>query len=134
MKTKFLSTNDILVETGEEGETTEYTCRAKLYSFVDKKEWKERGVGVLRLNVTEPKPDDENSTIKARIVMRADGSHRVILNTPVQKALKYGDVRGERPTGHFMSLVGSLDGKPQLEVLQLKVRKHSFLALVQSVC
>ncbi|KAI4750339.1 hypothetical protein E4T44_14939, partial [Aureobasidium sp. EXF-8845] len=38
------------IETGEEGETTEYTCRAKLYNFVDKKEWKERGVGVLRLN------------------------------------------------------------------------------------
>ncbi|KAI4718989.1 hypothetical protein E4T48_04754 [Aureobasidium sp. EXF-10727] len=117
------------IETGEEGETTEYTCRAKLYNFVDKKEWKERGVGVLRLNVTEPKPDDEDSTIKARIVMRADGSHRVILNTPVQKALKYGDVRGERPTGHFMSLVGSLDGKPQLEVLQLKLRPQFAMEL-----
>lgn len=113
--------NNNTVETGEEGETTEYTCRAKLYNFVDKKEWKERGIGVIRLNVTEPKPDEEGSTIKARLVMRADGSHRVILNTPVQKDLKYGDVNGNRPTGHFMSLIGSLDGKPQLEILQLKV-------------
>ena len=116
-----MTTNDDIVETGEEGETTEYTCRAKLYYFVDKKEWKERGIGVIRLNVTEPKSDDENSTIKARLVMRADGSHRVILNTPVQKDLKYGDVHGNKPSGHFMSLMGSLDGKPQLEILQLKV-------------
>ncbi|KAH0400338.1 hypothetical protein KCU89_g5286, partial [Aureobasidium melanogenum] len=117
------------IETGEEGETTEYTCRAKLYNFVDKKEWKERGIGVIRLNVTEPKPDDKDSTIKARLVMRADGSHRVILNTPVQKDLKYGDVHGNRPTGHFMSLMGSLDGKPLLEILQLKLRPQSAMEL-----
>ncbi|KAK6007906.1 hypothetical protein QM012_004720 [Aureobasidium pullulans] len=117
------------IETGEEGETTEYTCRAKLYNFVDKKEWKERGVGVIRLNVTEAKPDDEDSSIKARLVMRADGSHRVILNTPVQKDLKYGDVHGNRPTGHFMSLIGSLDGKPQLEILQLKLRPQFAMEL-----
>jgi len=110
------------IETGEEGETTEYTCRAKLYNFVDKKEWKERGVGVLRLNVTEPKPGDEDSTLKARIVMRADGSHRVVLNTPIQKGLKFGDVHGAKPNGHFMTFVGSLEGKPQLEVLQMKMR------------
>ena len=51
----------------------------KTYNFVDKKEWKERGLGVLRLNVTEPQSDDGDSTLKARLVMRADGSHRVIL-------------------------------------------------------
>ncbi|CAD0088765.1 unnamed protein product [Aureobasidium mustum] len=86
----------------QDSETTEYTCRAKLYYFVDKKEWKERGIGVIRLNVTEPKSGDENSTIKARLVMRADGSHRVILNTPIQKDLKYGDVHGNKPSGHFL--------------------------------
>ncbi|THY31845.1 hypothetical protein D6D01_02760 [Aureobasidium pullulans] len=117
------------IETGEEGETTEYTCRAKLYNFVDKKEWKERGLGVLRLNVTEPQADDEDSTLKARLVMRADGSHRVILNTPIQKGLKFGDVHGARPTGGYMSFMGSLDGKPTLEFLQLKLRQQFAMEL-----
>jgi len=136
----------VIVETGEENETTEYTCRAKLYNFVlsdpskpgSKKEWKERGLGTLRLNVQEqpaiPAKDGEDEAdleggaapatkTKARLVMRADGSHRVILNTPVLKAITFGDAQGNEPKGQYMHFMGYVDieGAGKLEVLQLKV-------------
>ncbi|KAG8630942.1 hypothetical protein KVT40_000082 [Elsinoe batatas] len=133
------------LETGEENEKTEYTCRAKLYNFVpsnpsdesSKKEWKERGLGTLRLNVQDPSSttaadleagegakadDDEDKHVRARLVMRADGSHRVILNTPIKKELRFGSVKGEAPVGGYIYFMGSIDGRPKLELLQLKVR------------
>ncbi|KAK9447444.1 uncharacterized protein V1518DRAFT_421010 [Limtongia smithiae] len=129
------------VETGEEMENSVFNCRAKLYSLdptVEDKGWKERGVGVLHLNIrrdtpasapkTTPPPlpprpgpvvplasapspltaaaqdskssnDDssgdgatrESSTesaasrSRARIVMRADGILKVILNLPLSR-------------------------------------------------
>lgn len=112
------------LETGEEDETVEFSCRAKLYCFatlVDgKKEWKERGLGVVRLNVKR-KDDGEGETKKARLLMRADGSHRVILNTPVKKEIKFGDPAGELPKGGYMYFMGTVDGRAGLESLLLKV-------------
>lgn len=136
------------METGEENETTEYTCRAKLYNFVSsnpsdassKKEWKERGLGTLRLNVqNSPNADveagaaaaanksdthdsNDEGKVRARLVMRADGSHRVVLNTPIKKELRFGSVTGGAPQGGFVYFMGSVDGSAKLELLQLKVR------------
>lgn len=53
--------------------------------------------------------------------MRADGSHRVVLNTPVLKSLKFGDVKGERPNSGYVYFMGSIDGSSKLELLQMKV-------------
>lgn len=133
------------VETGEENEETVFSCRAKLYNFASsaeegKKEWKERGVGVLKVNVLAATPsatrptsaaDDDDPeqglgkpsqlTKKARFVMRADGSHRLVLNSPIKKELKVGDSNGEQPTNGYVFFSGTLDGKATLELLQLKV-------------
>lgn len=140
------------METGEENETTEYTCRAKLYNFVSsnpsdassKKEWKERGLGTLRLNVqNSPNADveagaaaaasksdthdsNDEGKVRARLVMRADGSHRVVLNTPIKKELRFGSVTGGAPQGGFVYFMGSVDGSAKLELLQLKVRLNDF--------
>ncbi|CAG8803883.1 2855_t:CDS:2, partial [Racocetra persica] len=62
------------VFTGEEEEITRHTVRAKLYCMDRERQWKERGVGMLKLNY--PK-DCEKSP---RLIMRADGVLRVILN------------------------------------------------------
>ena len=96
-----------------------------MYRFVDKKEWKERGVGVLRLNVHDPKSGDGETEPKARLVMRADGSHNVILNTPIKKDLKFGTVTGDRPVSGYMYFVASIEinGETNIELLQLKVRQ-----------
>lgn len=112
------------LETGEEDESTEFSARAKLYTFAandeGKKEWKERGFGVVRLNVRRLQPDEDQKP-KARLLMRAEGSHRVVLNTPVTKEIKYGTPSGEKPSGGYLFFMGAIDGNTGLEVLQLKV-------------
>lgn len=98
-----------------------------MYNFdTDKREWKERGVGVIKINVQDVTLEDLESKAapKARFVMRADGSHRVVLNTPIKKGIKV-EAPGkpdEKPTGGLLAFLGSIDNKPQLESLQLRVR------------
>lgn len=116
------------LETGEEEEETVYSCRAKLYAFAvlddDKKEWRERGLGTLRLNVKRLSQDEAEGKPKARFLMRAEGSHRVVLNTPVKKELKFGAAGGGPPQGGAIFFMGTIDGKNGLEMLQLKVRSN----------
>lgn len=76
---------------------------------------------MVRLNVANPGPGDSATAPKARLVMRADGSHRVALNTPVVKGVKFGSVTGEPPVGGYMYFMGSIDGSAKLELLQMKV-------------
>ncbi|CAG8825306.1 16740_t:CDS:2, partial [Dentiscutata erythropus] len=59
--------------TGEENEITRIAIRAKLYCL-NVQEWKERGVGILRLNYSK---NNENSP---RLVMRSENVLKVILN------------------------------------------------------
>ncbi|WFD35875.1 hypothetical protein MCUN1_002743 [Malassezia cuniculi] len=65
--------------TGEEGEKTAASTRAKLYHMVDD-QWKERGRGVVKINV--------NSAGAARLVMRAEGVLRVVLNVMLFPGMK----------------------------------------------
>ncbi|KAE8540486.1 hypothetical protein D1P53_003432 [Cryptococcus gattii VGV] len=67
------------VTTGEEDEDTVFQARSKL--FVNEKGWKERGVGLLKLNV------QRNDGSGARLVMRADGVLRLLLNSKLYKGL-----------------------------------------------
>lgn len=128
------------IETGEEGEMTEMTCRAKLYNFAPgedgKKEWRERGVGILRLNVQRPLHDDDDTKTTARLLMRADGSHRVLLNTPVLPQIKFGQPDGSRPTGSYVYFMGTIDDKKELQLLQLKVSccTHNLNAPTNTAC
>ncbi|KAK6433848.1 hypothetical protein LTR95_009971 [Oleoguttula sp. CCFEE 5521] len=128
------------IETGEEDEVTQYTTRAKLYNFVtlaggSKKEWRERGLGSLKLNVkrvASGEGDAEESS-KVRLLMRADGSHRVVLNTPVKKDIKFGAPSGGPPTSGVMLFMGTVDGGSGLEILQLKLKQQFALELHQKI-
>ncbi|KAI1628221.1 hypothetical protein EDD37DRAFT_299518 [Exophiala viscosa] len=134
------------VETGEEGEETILACRAKLYHF--EKEWKERGVGVFKINIryenkaigdeaSDEKPEDEEDVEsagqadftaverKARLIMRTDGVHRLVLNTPVFKDMNVGTHDGKEPSGKTMHLTGLEEGKPT--GYQIKVGKEDTL-------
>lgn len=120
----------VVVDTGEENESTDFSCRAKLYYFAGAGVgWKERGVGTLKINtseVSESLSKDDNqktdtvdpeagfSTVKrkARLIMRADGVHRVVLNSPIFKGMKFGDTEGNEPFGKLMHLQSLEDGKP----------------------
>lgn len=117
--------NAHVVATGEEGEDTLFSARAKLFAFVSeeengKKDWRERGAGILKVNVVV---GDESP--KARLLMRADGSHRVVLNSPIHKDLKFGNANGEKPTGMTNLFLGTLPGQTQLVSMQLKVYRRS---------
>jgi len=76
------------VMTGEEGEQNLFTCKAKCYEFdIKEKKYKERGTGILKVNSSE----DGKS---ARVLMRADGTHRIIVNSriwPLSKAEKHNE-------------------------------------------
>eukprot|EP00188_Purpureofilum_apyrenoidigerum_P004163 Plantae.Rhodophyta-Purpureofilum_apyrenoidigerum.ctg4580.p1 GENE.Plantae.Rhodophyta-Purpureofilum_apyrenoidigerum.ctg4580~~Plantae.Rhodophyta-Purpureofilum_apyrenoidigerum.ctg4580.p1 ORF type:complete len:411 (+),score=83.83 Plantae.Rhodophyta-Purpureofilum_apyrenoidigerum.ctg4580:393-1625(+) len=64
------------ISNGEEEEEEQFRGRAKLYELEandSKTQWKERGVGNLKLNV-------HKETHKARLIMRSEGSLRLVLN------------------------------------------------------
>ncbi|KAK4055334.1 hypothetical protein OIV83_000617 [Microbotryomycetes sp. JL201] len=65
------------VITGEENDELLHSVRAKLFAMHDGS-WVERGTGVLKLNAT--REGDKNG---ARLVMRADATHRLLLNAPL---------------------------------------------------
>jgi Ran-binding protein 3 len=126
-----------IVETGEEDEETIFTCRAKLFHF-EEKQWKERGVGNLKINVRyepksdlKPEADDEEALgievmeRRARVLMRTDGVHRVILNSPVFKEMNVGTKDGKEPSGRTMMLTGMEEGKPK----GFQIRVGEFLGL-----
>ncbi|KAF9033432.1 hypothetical protein BDZ89DRAFT_1062890 [Hymenopellis radicata] len=58
--------------TGEEEEDTMFSVRCKLFAL-DGQAWKERGVGVLKVNV-------HKTTNRARILMRKEAVHTTLLN------------------------------------------------------
>ena len=119
-------TNTLTVNTGEDDELTRFQTRAKLYAFMaaegsKEKTWKERGLGNVKLNVSMPDYESPDEPIKVRLIMRAEGSQRVMLNTPVLKDIKFGDAQGNKPSGQTVLFRGTIDEKPELELLQLKV-------------
>ncbi|EEC12453.1 ran-binding protein (RanBP), putative [Ixodes scapularis] len=71
--------NEVTVVTGEENESNVLQINCKLFTF-DKVtgSWQERGRGNLRLNDQEV-----DGVLQSRLVMRTQGSLRVILNTKV---------------------------------------------------
>lgn len=84
-KEEIFHTKEIL--TGEEEEETIFSARGKLFTF-DQNEWKERGVGTLKLNRNKLKET-------CRLLMRTDGSHRLILNAIVFKDFSFELVNGK---------------------------------------
>ncbi|KAL1976838.1 hypothetical protein VTN31DRAFT_3120 [Thermomyces dupontii] len=120
------------IETGEEGEKTYFSCKAKLFHFTNG-EWKERGLGTFKVNVREPEdeatgqaPEKEEKDekeeekkekeetkkkITARMIMRADGVLRVMLNSPIFKGMPVGDVSGAEPKGKQLNLASVEEGR-----------------------
>jgi Ran-binding protein 3 len=105
-------------ETGEEGEETKWQGRAKLYTMVTEgstKGWKERGVGTFKFNVTVDEPK------KARFVLRADGTHRLLLNAAVTQQLVFGgDSSGGKPKdGRLLFNTPTPDGELEMHLLRV---------------
>src|SRR3954453_12248494 len=111
--------NFYLVITGEEDEVTRYSVKAKLYWMDKSQQWKERGVGTLRINF--PRDDRKSPRIGSIfidskqlnlsrffslifiyhcLVMRADGVLKVILNVALFTGMSV-----ERAQEKFVRLV-----------------------------
>ncbi len=50
---------------------------------------------------------------KGRLLMRSEGVHRTILNSPIFKDMNVGTKEGGEPSGKTMMLTGLEDGKPK---------------------
>ena len=112
------------METGEENEETVFQSRAKLYVSIEK-QWKERGVGVFKVNASRASDGESiagSANKTARFIMRADGSHRIVLNSPIKREISVEDPAGGPPKGKTAIFLGFLDNKPTM--MQIKVRKH----------
>lgn len=80
VKRKF---SEVTVVTGEEEESNVLQISCKLFSFnKTNSSWLEKGRGILRLNDKEV-----DGVLKSRLVMRTQGSYRVILNSKVWEGM-----------------------------------------------
>uniref|UniRef100_A0AC35U7R4 RanBD1 domain-containing protein n=1 Tax=Rhabditophanes sp. KR3021 TaxID=114890 RepID=A0AC35U7R4_9BILA len=70
----------VKVTTGEEDEVAVFTSRAKLFKFIDGKEFKERGVGDLKIL-------KHNTSGKTRVVMRRDQTFKVCANFAISTGM-----------------------------------------------
>ncbi|KAF2275684.1 uncharacterized protein EI97DRAFT_494599 [Westerdykella ornata] len=103
------------LETGEEGEDTIWSARAKLYIFRGKDGWQERGAGVVKLNVAQEGPRNP------RFILRADGTHRLLLNARVRADLKFGTTEGTQPEdGKLFFAAPTTDGQVLTHLLKMK--------------
>ncbi|KAI0794663.1 hypothetical protein C8Q74DRAFT_1366079 [Fomes fomentarius] len=79
---KRLNLTEQEVTTGEEEEDSVYQVRGKLFTLSMQNQWKERGTGMLRLNVRR---EDGGG---ARLVMRKEAVYTVLLNAPLFKGMR----------------------------------------------
>jgi Ran-binding protein 3 len=104
-----------------------FSARAKVFEFDGS--WHERGVGVLKLNLSKPpeeegqeEEEDDEKPQKARYILRSDGSQRVVLNSPIYKDFLIGkNTQGEKPDGSVLLFRGFLAGQSQSKSLTVKV-------------
>ncbi|RPD57223.1 hypothetical protein L227DRAFT_578131 [Lentinus tigrinus ALCF2SS1-6] len=79
---KRLNLTEQEVVTGEEEEDTVYQVRGKLFVLSSQNQWKERGTGMLRLNVRRA------DGTGARLVMRKEAVYTVLLNATLFKGMR----------------------------------------------
>ncbi|GAA5985365.1 hypothetical protein JCM5350_005159 [Sporobolomyces pararoseus] len=95
--------------TGEEGDKVVHNVRAKLFAMQDGN-WVERGMGPLKVNLTKREGEKDG----ARIVMRADATHRLLLNSPLfkeffievsnEKYVRFTIIEGSEPISYMARL------------------------------
>ncbi|KAF9881376.1 hypothetical protein CkaCkLH20_01526 [Colletotrichum karsti] len=129
----------IAVDDGETGEVTITQVRAKMFYLEKEVGWKERGSGMLKINVPDacvsfddagvPIPgsfdmsgleessnDPEAGGIKshkvARLIMRQDQTHRILLNTVILPAMKFQEKTSLKSVGVMFTAFEGEDAKP----------------------
>ncbi|KAI3684258.1 hypothetical protein L6452_33479 [Arctium lappa] len=122
--TKIPSMQEVHVETGEENEMAVFTADAALFEFLDGG-WKERGKGELKVNVLT------TETKKARLVMRARGNYRLILNASIFPDMKLTNMEKKGIT--FACLNSTGEGQNGLSTFALKFKDAAIVDEFRSV-
>ncbi|PIN09844.1 Ran-binding protein RANBP1 [Handroanthus impetiginosus] len=115
---KFPPKQEVSVETGEENEKAVFTSDSVLFEFIDGS-WKERGKGELKVNVST------TGTGKARLVMRARGNYRLILNASLFPDMKLTNMDKKGIT--FACVNSAIEGKDGLSTIALKFKDASIV-------
>lgn len=102
------------VKTGEENEAILFEHRAKLLRYVkESKEWKERGIGTMKVMVNK---DDPN---KVRLLMRRDQVYKLCCNQMLTKDTKFNKMPN---TETALSWFGQDYSENELQVEMLAIR------------
>ncbi|KAH9666197.1 nuclear pore complex protein NUP50A [Citrus sinensis] len=109
---------EVVVETGEENEKVVFSADSVLFEFLDGS-WKERGKGELKVNVST------NATGRARLLMRARGNYRLILNASLYSDMKLTNMDKKGIT--FACINSATEGKSGLSTFALKFRDASIV-------
>ncbi|XXG56076.1 hypothetical protein AAC387_Pa03g3586 [Persea americana] len=112
------SMHEVPIETGEENEKAVFMADAVLFEYLDGG-WKERGKGELKLNVSTM------GLKRARLVMRARGNYRLILNANLYPDMKLTNMDKRGITFACMNSAG--DGKEGLVTFALKFKDASIV-------
>ncbi|KAK9066083.1 hypothetical protein SSX86_015485 [Deinandra increscens subsp. villosa] len=115
---------EVQVETGEENEKVVFAADSILFEFIDGG-WKERGKGELKVNVLT------SGTRKARLVMRARGNYRLILNASIFPDMKLTNMEKKGIT--FACLNSTGEGQNGLSTFALKFKDPSIVEEFRSV-
>ncbi|KAK4050512.1 hypothetical protein OIO90_005095 [Microbotryomycetes sp. JL221] len=115
------------VVTGEENDELVHSVRAKLYAMHEGS-WVERGTGLLKLNATH-----EGGKKAARLVMRADATHRLLLNAPLfpsfsielfqEKYVRFAVIESAEagPTSYMLRLGSPANATALVDAVKAKV-------------
>ncbi|KAJ6833753.1 nuclear pore complex protein NUP50B-like [Iris pallida] len=112
------SMQEVPVETGEENERAIFTADAVLYEYLDGG-WKERGKGELKVNT------QISDAQKARLVMRARGNYRLILNASIYPEMNLTNMDKKGVT--FACINSAGDSVGELATFALKFKDSSFV-------
>lgn len=116
--TSFPSMQEVVVETGEENEKVVFSADSVLFEFLDGS-WKERGKGELKVNVST------TSTERGRLLMRARGNYRLILNASLYPDMKLTNMEKKGIT--FACINSASEGKGGLSTFALKFKDASIV-------
>ncbi|TLD31185.1 hypothetical protein PspLS_02849 [Pyricularia sp. CBS 133598] len=140
-KKKATKLQKVVVDDGEAGEATIFLARAKVYHLDKGSEaWKERGAGILKINVPEATIDfdqtgaaltasfdasmldagdsDSKTPKVVRLIMRQDHTLRVVINTAVLAGTEFVRREMMKAVGFLFTALEGPDARPV--TLQIK--------------
>lgn len=114
----FPSMSEVTVETGEEKERVAFSADSVLFEYLNGG-WKERGKGEIKVNVAT------TGSKKARLLMRAKGNYRLILNANIFPEMKLTNMEKRGIT--FACVNSTSEGKGSLSTFALKLKDASIV-------